>query len=289
MITAITPTGDRHLAFALCQRWMSQQTVKPGQWIVIDDGKIPMQPLMPMEYVRRNPGPKPLVLPNNPRLLSPRLRRQHTIAEVQRLKQPKGGWVSIYKNLQAAIPLIRGDKILFIEDDEYYAPTYVETMCKLLDEHELVGIKYSRYYHLGSGGHKIFTSQAHASLAQTAFRSSFLPTFNAFLGHNICGEFLDVRLWTQSYSMPGRTIDRLTTHCRGYLFFDEPPIYVGMKGMPGRGGYGVGHKTQIYRQYDDANRTLLRHWIPEDYKVYLDIISNKLTEANCEPCFPCTI
>jgi len=41
IITAITPTGDRPLALALCQQWMDAQTVRPDQWIVVDDGKIP--------------------------------------------------------------------------------------------------------------------------------------------------------------------------------------------------------------------------------------------------------
>ena len=56
-ITLITPTGDRPLAFALCQNWMRKQTVLPFQWVVVDDGKIPMKPYVPMEYVRRKPHP----------------------------------------------------------------------------------------------------------------------------------------------------------------------------------------------------------------------------------------
>ena len=277
MITAITPTGDRPLAFSLCQRWMSQQTVKPDQWIVVDDGERPMVPMMAMEYVRREPEPKPLPVPSNPRLISPRMKDR---IAAERARQPRGSWASIYKNLQAAVPLIAGDKILFIEDDEYYAPGYVEEMSRRLDEHELVGIMHSRYYHLGTGGYRVFTSQAHASLAQTAFRASFLPIFKDFLGTDHCAEFLDVRLWTQPYIMKGPTINRLTTHCRGHLFEDDPPIYVGMKGLPGRNGYGVGHKAHVYTNHDNGDRAVLRAWAPHDYQVYLDLLNGELTGEN---------
>ena len=258
MITAITPTGDRKLAFLLCQKWMMQQTVPIDQWIVVDDGVAPQpQILRTMQYVRRGPGPS--------------MRRAHwQTSKMLQSKTPKTGWVSIYENLRAAADLVEGDKILFIEDDEYYAPNYVEEMAKRLDEHELVGIKHSRYYHLPTGGYRMFLSQAHASLAQTAFRSSFLPTFKEFMGMDHCAEFLDVRLWTQVRSIRAQTIGKLKTNCRGHLFFDETPLYVGMKGMPGRAGYGVGHKPHTYVTHD-KDRNLLRQWIPQDHGIYLDI------------------
>jgi glycosyltransferase involved in cell wall biosynthesis len=256
MITAITPTGDRRLAFALCQKWMQNQTVKPDQWIVVDDGKVPMTPFMEMEYMRRQPD------------------------TVRRI-----GWGSLYDNLRLAVPRIRGDKILFIEDDEYYAPQYVETMSRLLDEHELVGLKHSRYYHLMTGGYKIFQSQVHASLAQTAFRASFLPTFNYFLSSPRCAEFLDIRLWTHRHIIQYRTTNILKKICRGSLFLDEPPLYVSLKGMPGRNGYGIGHRPDIYEHHDTEDRAILRSWIPEDYPIYLDILNGKVIEKANELCF----
>lgn len=275
MITAITPTGDRRLAFTLCQHWMNRQTVKIDQWIVVDDGSVYLPVLMPMEYIKR--GEKQL----QPRTSGKRSRWK--AARSLQPKRPETGWASIYANLAAAVSLVRGDKILFIEDDEYYAPNYVEEMTRRLDEHELVGIKHSRYYHLPTGGYRLFTSQAHASLAQTAFRSSFLPTFKNFMEMNRCAEFLDVRLWTQSQSTRSATMMHLRTNCRGHLFFDETPLYVGMKGMPGRAGYGVGHKPRTYATHDSPRRDLLRQWIPQDYGIYLDVLGGKLTEANCEP------
>jgi hypothetical protein len=154
-ITAITPTGDRPLAFELCKRWMAGQTRKPDQWIIVDDGKEPIprfvdrdfNPLELFCYVRREP----------------------------RRDDPS---FTLDLNLKAALPHIDGDKILIIEDDEYYAPGYIAEMARRLDSFEVVGICQSKYYHLPTGGYRQIGNTGHASLAETGFRKSFLPFFS---------------------------------------------------------------------------------------------------------------
>ena len=244
-ITLITPTGDRPLAFALCQNWMRKQTLQPDQWIVVDDGKIAIEPYVSMEYMRREPQPNDL---------------NHTLIE----------------NLKVAIPLIKGSKIIIIEDDEYYASNYIEVMSTKLDEHEIVGIGRSKYYHLMSGCYAQIGNMHHASFAEMAFQSSFLPEFIKFLDG---GLYLDMRIWR---SINGN---------RTYLFFDDDrSLYVGMKGMPGRHGIGGGHDVNhiIYRRdrLCDKSRGILKKWIPDndDYNIYMDIISGKLTERNYQSC-----
>lgn len=229
-ITAITPTGDRPLAFALCQQWMMNQTRKPDQHIIVDDGKIPSKHFAPMQYVRRKP----------------------------RADDPKHTLVA---NLKKALPLITGDKIIIWEDDEYYAPDYIERMARELDSHEMVGIKHSKYYHLSSGGYKQFTNEGHASFAATAFRRSVLPDLKAILdsGDN---PFIDMALWKRIGN-------------RGYLFTDDRPLYLGMKGLPGRVGIVKGHKAENYVLHDTADRVQLKKWMPHDYRVYLDILAGK--------------
>ena len=227
MITAITPTGDRPLAFSLCRRWMEQQTRKPDQWIVVDDGKNPMQPFDGIDYIRREP------LPGDPKF---------TLAE----------------NLKAAIPHIKGDKIIIIEDDEYYAPIYIEVMRKNFGRHEVVGIGKSRYYHLPSGGYMIIGNMGHASLAQTAISKSFLPIFQSIL---VPGKlYIDYEIWR-----------RAKMRKSGRVFLDPKPIYVGIKGLPGRAGIGRGHDRKIYRLVDRGRR-ILRQWIPLHHQVYLDLL-----------------
>jgi glycosyltransferase involved in cell wall biosynthesis len=241
MITAITPTGDRPLAFALCQNWMRNQTRQPEQWLVIDDGKIPTSPLISMEYVRREP-----------RRDDPR----HTLI----------------LNLKAALSLIKGDIIMIIEDDEYYAPEYIAEMERRLSGHEVAGIMRSKYYHLYYGGFFRHGNVNRASLAQTAFKKSFLPEFEKLLYGD---SFLDMRLWAR------------TKPDQRYLFTDDNnPLYLGIKGLPGRGGIGSGHKI-TYGNYalDTSDRRMLRMWVPRDYVIYLDILTDHLTAENCKSYF----
>lgn len=248
-ITCITPTGDRPLAFALCQRWMMNQTRQPGQWIVVDDGKVPCEwldqrpiksPRM-IEYIRREPRP------DDP---------QHTLI----------------LNLKAALPLIKGSKILIMEDDEYYAPGYVEEIANRLDQHEIAGIMRTKYYHLPTGGYWQIGNRIHASLAETAFRKSFLPELETLWGGDMS---LDMRIWQRAGG-------------RGYLFDDAAAsLYLGIKGLPGRAGIGAGHNPGLYRNVKDAaDRTMLKKWVPKDYQVYLDILSGRLTSENYKSYFP---
>lgn len=244
MITVITPTGDRPLMLALCRQWIAMQTVKPDQWIVVDDGKVASTPPPGADYIRRAP-------------------------------RRSDGDQTLVVNLKKAIPYIKGSKILIMEDDEYYAPGYIERMAKELETHEVVGIIEAKYYHLPSGGNVQIANIVHASLAQTGFRESFLPTFDKLLRDH--SPYLDARLWKVAL-----------VAMRGHLFPDrEAMLYVGMKGMPGRTGIGTGHTTKMYNNnFDDIHRSVLKRWIPRDYKVYLDVLAGILTDENCDTYFP---
>lgn len=244
-ITFITATGSRPLAFSLCQNWIRNQTLQPDQWIVIDDGKTPIKPVISLReilYLRRNP-----------------LR-----------KDPKQ---TLLLNLREALPYIKGNKILFIEDDEYYAPKYAETMSAKLDEHEIVGINNARYYYLPTYANCRCGNRKHASLAQTAFRKSFLQEFSRLV--TIETDALDMKLWKE-----------VNKTNRGHLFLDDAePLYVGMKGLPGRRGRGGSHTSESWKykqSFMDTNKRLLQYWIPDkdDFKIYLDLIAGRLRTRN---------
>jgi len=159
---------------------------------------------------------------------------------------------------------------VILEDDEYYAPTYVEEMTRRLVQHEVVGIKGARYYHIVSGGYMVMGGGWHASLAETAFRSSYLPELNVLADNGAFPTLLDVIMWR-----------RLRTSDRTLLFSDsDQPLYCGIKGLPGRPGIGIGHRTASYHLVDTSDRAILKRWVPKDYQVYLDILSGKLTEYN---------
>ncbi|MEN6306910.1 MAG: glycosyltransferase family A protein [Anaerohalosphaeraceae bacterium] len=229
---------------------MARQTVKPDQWIVVDDGHDPLAIDSTPEccqYIRRSPS-----------LADPR----HTMI----------------LNMQEAISRIRGD-VVIIEDDEYYAPEYIETMADKLKSFELVGIGQSRYYHLPTGGYYIHRNMNHASLAQTAFRLSFLPHVASVLEGN---QWLDIRIWSivngsQAIVSDAKPYEekRVSGDGRGLIFNDyENPLYCGIKGLPGRKGIGIGHKENTYPAKDRA-REMIKIWIPDDYQTYLDLLEVK--------------
>jgi len=174
-------------------------------------------------------------------------------------------------NLKTVLPLIKGEKVIIMEDDEYYAPGYVAEMASRLDQYGVVGIMRAKYYHLPTGGYLQIANRTHASLAETAFRKSFLPELETLWPGDTS---LDMRIWQKAGH-------------RGRLFDDtDKPLYLGIKGLPGRVGIGAGHNPGLYHRIDNGERIIFKQWVPRDYQVYLDILSGKLTSENYGSYFP---
>jgi hypothetical protein len=238
MNTVVTCTGDRPVCLSLLIKWMNAQTIKPDQWLIIEDGKTPISEelinAMPeyADIIRREP------LEKDPK---------HTLC----------------LNMKAALPFIEGNKIIFCEDDEYYAPRYIEVMSRYLESYEVVGIGKSRYYHLPSFKYFIHGNCDHASLAQTGISKSFLPELKRLLEGD---SFIDVRIWNiiggKLIKQKRIGIDGQRVGQRGFLFDDAISnefLYVGMKGLPGRAGIGCGH--QAIGTFDNDQK-ILKKWIP---------------------------
>jgi len=232
-VTVITPTGDRPEALALLRRWMATQTRQADQWIIIDDGTKPVK-------AKKFPGAK--VIRRNPRKDDPAC----TLGE----------------NLRVALPHIAHEKVLVMEDDDWYGPDYIATMADLLEDHELVGISGTKYYHPGIPGYREMGRGDHASLSQTAFRKSLLPELekaipfdNSLPDYPECS--VDMRLWARangnSRLVPGADMQ---LHCS-------------IKGMPGRGGAGVGHDKRFYTP--DKDLTKFQEWC-DDVEAYRGFI-----------------
>ena len=237
MITVITPTGDRPEAFVLARKWMSSQTVKPDQWLVIDDGKVPLPINLreDLEYIRRTP------LKNE----------GHTLT----------------LNMVKAVPFIKGDKILIVEDDDWYSPDYIATMSGLLDSYDLVGESYARYYHLPAMKFRRIGNNAHASFCQTGFTSKLLPLFESCLPGD---PYIDARIW----SVPGiskylivDTEDRRRLHCS-------------IKGLKGRLGIGTGHNSEARYYGPDVGLEYLVRWVGEENaKIYMNHVGQSFESS----------
>lgn len=237
MITIITPTGDRPEAFELTRKWVASQTRQPDQWIVVDDGKEPLPDYLRIgiDYIRREPKEK----------------EGHTLV----------------LNMKEAVKHIRGDMILIFEDDDWYGPAYVETMAHYLENYDLVGESYARYYHLPSMKCRRIGNAHHASFCQTGFTSKILPIFKACLEGD---PYIDARLW--------KTIDM-----NKYLIVDTEDtlkLHCSLKGLKGRKGIGSGHNQDSGYYHVDVGLQFLFKWVGEENaKIYMKHVGQSFISA----------
>lgn len=231
-VTLITPTRDRPEAFALCERWISRQTVRPFQWIVVDDGDVPINPTMGQDYVRREPSEKVNTLP---------------------------------ENLLAALPLVKGRVVVMVEDDEWYAPDYVERMARGLAQAPLGGERHARYYHVGDRAwrEKLPNQRQHCSLCRTGFSADLIPRMvEACEVSKLLGDpFVDMRFWGVNPGCSGPVPSSVNVSI-------DRPLSIGIKGLPGRGGLGSAHRPGSLPKKDPTGAKLVE-WIGEDAQFYL--------------------
>lgn len=137
------------------------------------------------------------------------------------------------------------DVILFIEDDDWYHATYVETMCKGWDHAgrpDVYGIGDTTYYHLGlrAWQHQAHPNRASAMstlLSASGVRSMRWPDDNYV--------FTDIEIWKK---LVGRT------------FVPQNPLAIGIKGYKEGalfGGMGHNPNTAVYGRNQDPDLTWL--------------------------------
>src|SRR5690606_6840339 len=216
MLQVITPTGDRPEAWKLCQLWMARQDYAgPVAWHVVDDGRQPM----PADFARDGYA-----------------------LHMHRLEPMAGN--SQARNLLHLLDKINPRfPVVCWEDDDHYAPDWLETCERELRDCELIGERHTRYFNVATGRGREMTNRAHASLCATAMRGRALDVFRDVLRKHSAR--LDMELWRRC---PGRLLDSHKV--------------VGIKGLPGRGGIGVGHRGTF------GEPMRLRDWIGSDAEAY---------------------
>lgn len=230
MVTLITPTCDQPIGFGLCEQWMRRQTVPLAsmQWIVVDDGIEPATPTCGQQYVRR-------------------------------IREPDcSGAQSLCRNLLAALPLARGEHIVLIEHDDWYAPTHVASLVDLLASRTVLaaGDDKQRYYHVGARRWKVYQNRG-AALCQTGFRRALLPLFQRVVQQSLAAN---------KYGIDGLFWRSLTADRKR---LQHTATAIGIKGLPGRPGLGLGHRPEIITTWTpDPSLTVLRAWIGADIEHY---------------------
>lgn len=154
------------------------------------------------------------------------------------------------RNLRKGMEAVPADaRLVIIEDDDYYRADWLTTVDRKLDVAELVGECQARYYNIALRRGRQLSNNGHASLCSTALRGRALQTFRAELRDGV--QFIDLNLWRR--------------HKPAHLFAGGR--VVGIKGLPGRGGIGMGHRND-FRGTADPDLTLLRQWIGDDVELY---------------------
>lgn len=230
-LTVITPTGGRPEAFSLCQKYMARQAWRgPLQWIIVSD--VEKISGLTIEW-----------------------------ADIKLIYPDRWtGTNSLARNILAALPYVKYDRVVWVEDDDHYSSSHLFTLAEQLVSYGIVGNPVSRYYHIPSRRYRIMANNGCASLCQTGIRSEFIPLLK-----RVCQstEFIDFRLWSEFRSMR-----------KGISFFSPDNTCVGIKGLPGRRGIGVGHRPDEYvaQWVDDLNLTILRSWIGSDFENYREFM-----------------
>lgn len=239
MICLITPTGNRIDQFKICTKWMHRQDYTGKVlWIIVDDG----------------PG----VTTNS---VQPEFRADWEIVKVY----PKPVWAGTNtqgRNLKAGIDALTSHErfkevrsIFIIEDDDYYKPVYLTEMVGRMKNFSLIGETNTVYYNVQWRQYCDNNNRQHSSLFQTAFRPDQIALFVSCLQN----KWIDADMWAKATNKH---------------LFHAGMLSLGIKGMPGRGGIGAGHKRTMSFIQDQSLQSLKQLIGEEDAEVYAKYYSS---------------
>jgi hypothetical protein len=224
-ITLITPSGERPQCIQRTKYYIERQTYRgPLQWIVCDDSNIHYD----------------ICKPDNV-----------TTFNHKKRKYPGNKSDSFRGNVIGALSLVLYDKIIIIEDDDWYSPDYIKLYNDRLNNYELVGEGPARYYNVASKSYRILGNTKRASFCQTALQTKIIEKL--YISCQKDSAFVDARLWNK--------------HCSRKIVFQDKAHCIGIKGMPGRKGIGMGHRAKSFSR--DKDWKILAQWIgKEDTEFY---------------------
>lgn len=161
---------------------------------------------------------------------------------------PRPGENTQARNMAVALELACCDRVAIMEDDDWYHPEYLARINAWLDDADLVGESGSRYYNVRTRTYRLNGNNKHASLCSTACKGAARERLREIV--TTSPKFIDIELW------------RSDLRKRLYPF---EGLSIGMKGLPGRGGIGIGHQRM---KDTDPDGRVLRGWIGADAELY---------------------
>lgn len=225
----VTTTGDRVDCLRNCRDFVLRQTMQPKEWIIVDDGKIPIeseiQNLDIVTYLRREP-----------KVDDPR----HTVK------------INLFEAMKYIENKYKEVNIVIFEDDDYYHEKYVETYIPYLENYDLIGVSFSSFYNFRYKRYETIQLDKHSSYASSMFNEKMLP-----LMFTVCYDnseiYGDLRLWREATNK--------------YLVKDQLRYFIGMKALPGRQGQTPMHFNRNTKNID-TDYSILRRWLGSDIKYY---------------------
>ena len=211
-LTVLTCACHRPEAWALSEFYMRRQTLQPVQWIVLDDDTPWSVCTMGQEYV-------------------------HNTAWA--------GRGALVAKLRYALErnMIRGSAVVIWENDDWYDPRWLQIVASWLEQGAIVGEGKSLYYNVRGRWWMQHKNMWHASLCETAFRRDTFADMLRILQTNT-DPYIDCRLWPGLANLG----DQPPADAKLFPYVMADPdvtgmrLSVGIKGMPGKNGYGVGHQ-----------------------------------------------
>lgn len=234
MLTVITPTGERAEAFEYCQRMLMRQTHKGFRWIVVDDGTKPQE-----LWFRRADVDVQVIRPKPHWREGQNTQGRNLLAALERV-HPDDGVVTVW------------------EDDDWYAPDWLEWVFSHAGDAALFGEGAAIYYNVATRRLARLANDAHASLRCSAFSGRAIARLRDIIANDLAQpkppeRYYDLVLWKREPSKA--------------LFARERTV--GIKGMPGRAGICAGH-SRLAGGSHDPDLSALRALIGNDADWYTD-------------------
>lgn len=162
------------------------------------------------------------------------------------------------RNMALALQKATGDILVFMEDDDFYAPVYLEAIENEFKHSasEMVGLTEVTYYNVQFAKWRSLYNHTYCPMAFTAIRREMAPVLLQCLG------------------TPNHTADVAFWHlCREQeVKMTKIPamgLGIGVKGMPGRPGIGIGHRDLDMRwKSDDTEKSKARDLFGVDFHFY---------------------
>jgi hypothetical protein len=161
----VTTTSGRPKAFGVLQKWVKAQTTDDFHWLVVSDDWEGYQFNKSQTVIKRD-------------------------ASEDTLPSLNHNWLKALEYIESKPEY---QKIVVIEDDDYYASDYVKNMIGFLDEADLAGYEEDAYYYVVNRRARSLHNVGFASLAATGFTRAVLSWFKTCASEN--NIFIDKTLW----------------------------------------------------------------------------------------------